>query len=427
MTKKKIFISLGVIAVIFILLAVFGRKDKKGIMVAAEKAATRNIVEEVTASGTIYPESEVKISPDVSGEIIDLYVQEGDTVKKGQLLVRINPDIYQTQLEQAKAGLNNAKASSANIQAQLLRTRANVELQSKNFEMQEKLYKEKVISQQEYNTAEAQYEMSRAELKAAEKQALASEYNTQSVEASVNQAGKTYNRTSVVAPTDGVITGLVSKRGERVVGTAQMAGTEMMRISDLSRMEVRVEVNENDIVRINVGDTAGIEVDAYDGRKFKGIVTQVANSSKNSAVAISTEQVTKYEVKVLILKSSYEDLMLENGGKMPFRPGMSSTVHIYTKTETNVLTVPVAAITLKEKMDNSGEKEEVVFVVEKGKAVKKVVKTGIQDTRYIKIIEGIKPGEKVISAPYEAINLKISNGTAVNVVDKEKLYEAASK
>lgn len=427
MTKKKIFISLGVIAVIFILLAVFGRKDKKGIMVAAEKAATRNIVEEVTASGTIYPESEVKISPDVSGEIIDLYVQEGDTVKKGQLLVRINPDIYQTQLEQAKAGLNNAKASSANIQAQLLRTRANVELQSKNFEMQEKLYKEKVISQQEYNTAEAQYEMSRAELKAAEKQALASEYNTQSVEASVNQAGKTYNRTSVVAPTDGVITGLVSKRGERVVGTAQMAGTEMMRISDLSRMEVRVEVNENDIVRINVGDTAGIEVDAYDGRKFKGIVTQVANSSKNSAVAISTEQVTKYEVKVLILKSSYEDLMLENGGKMPFRPGMSSTVHIYTKTETNVLTVPVAAITLKEKMDNSGEKEEVVFVVEKGKAVKKVVKTGIQDTRYIKIIEGIKPGEEVISAPYEAINLKISNGTAVNVVDKEKLYEAAAK
>ncbi len=427
MTKKKIFISLGVIAVIFILLAVFGRKDKKGIMVAAEKAATRNIVEEVTASGTIYPESEVKISPDVSGEIIDLYVQEGDTVKKGQLLVRINPDIYQTQLEQAKAGLNNAKASSANIQAQLLRTRANVELQRKNFEMQEKLYKDKVISQQEYNTAEAQYEMSRAELKAAEKQALASEYNTQSVEASVNQAGKTYNRTSVVAPTDGVITGLVSKRGERVVGTAQMAGTEMMRISDLSRMEVRVEVNENDIVRINVGDTAGIEVDAYDGRKFKGVVTQVANSSKNSAVAVSTEQVTKYEVKVLILKSSYEDLMVENGGKMPFRPGMSSTVHIYTKTETNVLTVPVAAITLKEKTDNSGEKEEVVFVVEKGKAVKKVVKTGIQDTRYIKIIEGIKPGEEVISAPYEAINLKISNGTAVNVVDKEKLYEAAAK
>ena len=427
MTKKKIFISLGVIAVIFILLAVFGRKDKKGIMVAAEKAATRNIVEEVTASGTIYPESEVKISPDVSGEIIDLYVQEGDTVKKGQLLVRINPDIYQTQLEQAKAGLNNAKASSANIQAQLLRTRANVELQRKNFEMQEKLYKEKVISQQEYNTAEAQYEMSRAELKSAEKQALASEYNTQSVEASVNQAGKTYNRTSVIAPTDGVITGLVSKRGERVVGTAQMAGTEMMRISDLSRMEVRVEVNENDIVRIDVGDTAGIEVDAYDGRKFKGIVTQVANSSKNSAAAISTEQVTKYEVKVLILKSSYEDLMVENGGKMPFRPGMSSTVHIYTKTESNVLTVPVAAITLKEKNDNSGEKEEVVFVVEKGKAVKKVVKTGIQDTRYIKIIEGIKPGEEVISAPYEAINFKISNETAVHVVDKEKLYEAAAK
>jgi HlyD family secretion protein len=427
MTKKKIFISIGVIAVIFILLAVFGKKDKKGIMVATEKVSLRNIVEEVTASGTIYPESEVKISPDVSGEIIDLYVQEGDTVKKGQLLVRINPDIYQTQLEQAKAGLNNAKATSANIQAQLLRTKSNVELQRKNFEMQEKLFKEKVISQQEYNTAEAQYEMSRAELQAAEKQALASQYNTQSVEASVNQAGKTYNRTSVIAPTDGVITGLVSKRGERVVGTAQMAGTEMMRISDLSRMEVRVEVNENDIVRINVGDSAGIEVDAYDGKKFRGIVTQVANSSKNSSTTISTEQVTKYEVKVLILKSSYEAIMAENNGKMPFRPGMSSTVHIYTKTESNVLTVPVAAITLKEKSDNSGEKEEVVFVVVNGKAVKKVVKTGIQDTRFIKILEGLKKDEEVISAPYEAINFKISDGGAVNVVDKEKLYEAVAK
>ena len=426
MLKKKYIIIMAIVTVVLIVVAIVAKKDNKGLKVAVEKVTVRNIVEEVTASGTIYPENEVKISPDVSGEIIDLYVKEGDTVKQGQLLVRINPDIYQTQLEQAKAGFNNAKASSANVQAQLLRTRSNVELQRKNFEMQQKLFKDKVISQQEYNNAEAQYEMAKAELQAAEKQTLASQYNAESVEASVNQASKNYNRTSVHAPTAGVITGLVSKKGERVVGTAQMAGTEMMRISDLDRMEVRVDVNENDIVRIKVGDSAGIEVDAYEGKKFKGIVTQVANSSKSSATSISTDQVTKYEVKVLILRSSYEYLMNENGGRMPFRPGMSSTVHIFTKTEFDVLTVPVSSITLKEKADN-GEKEEVVFVVENGKAVKKVIKTGIQDTRYIKILEGLKKDETVISAPYEAINFNISEGTKVNVVPKDMLYNTEKK
>lgn len=423
MSSKKIIIVLSVVAVLLILVAVFKKKDSKGIKVAIEKAEMRDIVEEVTASGTIYPETEVKISPDVSGEIVDLYVKEGDTVKRGQLLVRINPDIYQTQLQQAEAGLNNAKASSENIMAQLLRTKSNVELQKKNFEMQKKLFQDKVISQQEFNNSEAQYEMAKAELQAAEKQVVAAKYNVESVGASVQQAGKTYNRTSVVAPSDGVITGLVSKKGERVVGTAQMAGTEMMRISDLDRMEVRVDVNENDIVRINVGDSTGIEVDAYMGKIFKGIVTQVANSAKSSASAMSTDQVTKYEVKILILRSSYEEMMRENNGKMPFRPGMSSTVHIYTKKEVKVLAVPVASITMKEKKDDANEKEEVVFVVVDGKAVKKAIKTGIQDTRYIKITEGIKQGDLIISAPYEAINLKLKDGMAVKIVEKELLYD----
>jgi HlyD family secretion protein len=422
MFKKKYVIILGSIVLLLILVAVFSKKEKKGIKVSVEKVELRNITEEVTASGTIYPENEVKISPDVSGEIIELYVEEGDTVKKGQPLVRINPDIYQTQLEQAKAGYNNAKASAANVEAQLIRTKQNVELQSKNYEMQKKLFKDKVISQQEYNNAEAQYEMAKAELKAAEKQALASQYNAESVAASVNQASKNYNRTIVSAPTDGIITGLTSKKGERVVGTAQMAGTQMMSISDLERMEVRVDVNENDIVRIKEGDSASIEIDAYQGKKFMGVVTQVANSSKSSGTSISTDQVTKYEVKVLILKSSYESLVQENGGRIPFRPGMSSTVHIFTKYERNVLAVPVASVTLKDKTDNSGEKDEVVFVVENGKAVKKIIKTDIQDTRYIKVLSGIKQGDVVIAAPYEAINLTINEGTKVNVVDKELLY-----
>lgn len=423
MSFKKILIILSAVALILVLVAIFGKKGNKGIKVAVEKAIARDITEEVTASGTIYPENEIKISPDVSGEITELLVQEGDTVKKGQVLVRINPDIYQTQLEQAKAGLNNAKANAANVQAQLTRTRANVELQKKNFEMQKKLFADKVISQQEYNTAEAQYDMSKAELQSAEKMALASMYNTESVEASVQQAGKTYNRTTVLAPAGGIITGLVSKKGERVVGTAQMAGTEMMRISDLERMEVRVDVNENDIVRINVGDSAGIEVDAYLGKTFRGIVTQVANSAKSSAASLNTDQVSKYEVKILILRSSYEAMMAENGGKIPFRPGMSSTVHIFTKQEKQVLAIPVSSITLKEKKDNPDEKEEVVFVVSGGKVVQKAVKTGIQDTKYIRVTEGLKPGETVVSAPYEAINLKLSEGTSVEVVDKDALYE----
>ncbi len=429
MTKrKKIIITISVVVVLLIVLVKISGPKNLGIKIAVEKIATQNIVEEVTASGTIYPESEVKISPDVSGEIIDLYVHEGDTVVKGQLLVRINPDLYQSQLDQAKAGLNNAKANSSNIQAQLTRTKANVEMQRKNFDRQKKLFADKVISQQEFDNSEAQYKMAQAELEAGEKQALAAVYNTQSVEAGVEQAGKNYGRTSVHAPANGVITGLNSKKGERVVGTAQMAGTEMMRISDLSRMEVRVDVNENDIVRIKVGDTAGIEVDAYQGKTFKGIVTQVANSAKSSLTAsISTDQVTKFEVKILILKESYEPLMLENEGRMPFRPGMSASVHVYTKTEKNVLAVPVASVTLKEKKDNAEEKEEIVFIVENGKAIKRKVKTGIQDTRYIKILEGVKAGEQVVAAPFEAINNKLIDGGGVQIVEKEKLYEVKEK
>jgi HlyD family secretion protein len=422
MTKKiKIIIAVSAAVVLLIAYSIAKGRGSKDIKVAAETTLKRDITEEVTASGTIYPENEVKISPDVSGEIIDMYVQEGDTVKQGQLLVRINPDIYETQLEQAKAGLNTAKANTANVQAQLNRTRANAELQRKNFEMQKKLYDDKVISQQEYNTAEAQYLMSVAELKAAEKQSLASEFNTQSVEAGLSQAGKTYRRTTVIAPTSGVITGLVSKKGERVVGTAQMAGTEMMRISDLNRMEVRVDVNENDIVRIDVGDTANIEVDAYLGKTFKGIVTQVANSAKAN-LSTGTDQVTKYEVKILILPSSYAEVMAENNGKMPFRPGMSSTVHILTKTVKQVLAVPVASITLKDKDSAVDEKEEVVFVVNNNVVIKRAITTGIQDTRYIQILSGLKPGDVVVSAPYEAINLKLMDGQKVQVVDKESLF-----
>lgn len=422
MSSKKVFIILGIITALLVLYGIFSKKDNKGIKVATQKVSLQNIVEEVTASGTMFPESEVKISPDVSGEIIELYVEEGDSVKKGQLLARINPDIYQTQLEQANASLNSAKATTANTEAQLSRIKANFDLQKKNFDMQKKLFDEKVISQQEFNNSEAQFTMSKADFDAAQKQVLASQYNAESVKANVSQAGKNYNRTNVIAPSSGIITGLVSKKGERVVGTAQMAGTEMMKISNLNRMEVRVEVNENDVVRINVGDSAGIVVNAFPDKKFKGIVTQVGNSSKTNIAASATEQVSKYEVKVLLLESSYHALIQENGGKMPFRPGMSSTVHIYTKQEMNVLAVDVSAITMKEKVDNPTEKEEVVYIFNNGVVSKRVVKTGIQDTRFIHILEGLKKDEEIIIAPYEAINFKLTDGAKVNKVKKEDLY-----
>ena len=422
MSTKKIIIVLASVSIVLIVAVLFAKKDKKGLKIATDKVSLQNIVEEVTASGTIFPENEVKISPDVSGEIIDLYIQEGEQVQKGQLLARINPDIYQTQLEQANAGLNNAKANAANVQAQLTRVRASLELQKKTYEMQKKLFEDKVISQQEFNTAEAQYLMSKAEYESAEKQVLASQYNTASVQASVNQAGKNYNRTNVIAPTSGVITGLVTKKGERVVGTAQMAGTEMMRISNLSRMEVRVEVNENDIVRIHVGDSAGVEVNAFPGKMFKGIVTQVANSSKSTGVQMSTDQVTKYEVKVLILESSYQKLLEENKGRWLFRPGMSSTVHIYTTYKKQVTAIDVSAITMKEKKGDATEKEEVVFVYENGIAKKRVVKTGIQDTKFIHVISGLKEGDEVIVAPYEAISFKLTDGMKVKKTERELLY-----
>ena len=427
MSTKKIIIILSVIIVGLIFFSKFTGKSKKGTKVAVEKVVKRTIVEEVTASGTIYPESEVKISPDISGEIIDLLVKEGDTVQKGQLLVRINPDLYQTQLDLAKAGLNSAKANTANVQAQLNSAKSNLRMQEKLYERQKKLFQDKVISQQEFDNAENQYNVAVANLEGVEKQALSSLYNVQSVEANVQQSSKNYGRTSVYAPTEGVITGLVSKKGERVVGTAQMAGTEMMRISDLSKMEVRVDVNENDIVRIKLGDTAGIEVDAYQGKKFKGVVTQVANSAKNSLVQSATDQVTKFEVKVLILPESYEELMKENQGRLPFRPGMSASVHIYTKVENNVLAVPVTSVTMKEKSDNSGEKEEVVFLVVDNKIVKKAVKTSIQDIKYIKISEGIKEGETVVALPYEAINYQLKEGDLVQIVDKEALFVTDKK
>ncbi|MBC7425426.1 MAG: efflux RND transporter periplasmic adaptor subunit [Bacteroidia bacterium] len=446
MKTKKIIIILVAIVIVLVIIAALTKKGGKGTKVSVEKASMHNIVEEVSASGKIYPESEVKISPDVSGEITELYVKEGDTVKQGTLLLKINPELYITTLDQAKASLNTAKANSANSEAQLSRVNASYLQQQKLWERSQKLFKEKVLSQQDYDNAEAQYMMSKADYEASQKAVLSSKYNIESVQANVQQATKSYGRTSIYAPSDGIVTALNSEKGERVVGTSQMAGTEIMRISNLDNMEVRVDVNENDIVRIKLGDTANIEVDAYGNRVFKGIVTLVANSATQSSSLTSTDQVTNFQVKIRILSSSYKDLIKQAAGRIPFKPGMSASVNIITSTESNVLSIPVSAVTVKSSdmekkkdvsggdkktndtpVDNNAPKDEIVWIVSNGKATMRVVKTGIQDTRYIKVLEGIKEGETVVSFPFDAITYKLKEGTVVEVVDKESLFEMDKK
>ncbi len=422
MKKNKFVIIISLFILILLIFVIFKGKKKGGIKVAVEKVSERKIIETVSASGVIYPQNEVKISADVSGEIVDMYVLEGDTVKKGQLLFKINPDIYITQLDQSKAGLNASKANLANIEAQLNSAKSNYLLQEKIFDRQKQLLKDKVTSQQEFEQAENQLKVSQANLESAEKQALSALYNTRSVEASVQQSSKSYNRTMVYAPESGIITGLNSKIGERVVGTAQMAGTDIMRISDLSKMEVRVDVNENDVVRIKVGDSCDVEVDAYQNKKFKGIVSMVANSAKNSGNGFG-DQATKFEVKILLLANSYEDLIIENSGRIPFRPGMNASVQIQTKVIEKILSVPVSSVTMKEKLENTDEKEQVVFVLENNIVKKRVVKTGIQDIGYIQVLEGLKKEETVVSFPYHIINFSLKEGDKVKVVNKEEVYK----
>lgn len=443
--KKKILRISLLAALLLVILLAIGRKSgcvgKKDItQVACENPAKRNIVETVSASGKIQPETEVKISPDVSGEVVELYVKEGDKVTKGMLLAKINPDIYISNFERMQASLNAQKANEANAKARVAQVKAQFINTKANFERNENLWKQGVISQSEYDAAKAAFEVAKEEVTAAEETYKAARYTVESTEAAVKEARENLTKTSIFSPVDGTISKLSVEKGERVVGTSQFAGTEIMRIANLSEMEVNVSVNENDIVRVKLGDTAIVEVDAYLNRKFRGVVTEIANTA--SVSGISAEQVTNFEVKIRILRSSYSDLIDEkHPERSPFRPGMSASVNIRTETRNNVLSVPIASVIAREDSAaaaKSGRKpgsekktetelKEYVFVYADGKVRMTEVKTGIQDNMYIEIISGITEAEEVVSAPYTAISKKLKNGTAVKKVKKEELFKETAE
>lgn len=444
---KWILISVGILLVLMVVLSktgVFGKDE--GIKVTAEKAQKRTITEIVNASGKIYPEIEVKISPDISGEITELNVKEGDSVKKGQVLARIYADIYNIQRNQAASGVEQTQAQVANSQAAIDALKAQMEQAQRTYDMQKKLFDDKVISRNEFNIADANLKSSKANYNAALQGIRGGQASVQSARASLEKANKDLSRTAVIATMDGVVSLLNVKQGERVVGSNLMSGTEMLRIADMAKIEIRVDVGENDVPKVKLGDSALIDVDAYIDRKFKGIVTQIASSNNGaatqSALASTSSDVTQYKVYIRLLPESYKDLL--GKGVFPFRPGMSANADIQTKTHVNVMSVPINAVTTRDKNDSlktdkkkaeeesslkpasetDDDLEVVVFIIDKeGKVSKKKVKTDIQDINYIEITEGLKEGEEVVTGPYDVVSKTLKTGKKVKVVDKKELFE----
>ncbi|WP_394907571.1 efflux RND transporter periplasmic adaptor subunit [uncultured Mesonia sp.] len=415
MKKKKILVI--VISVLVLIAFLIGGKkagwfgkadDLKQVEVALLEKM--NLIETVSATGKIQPEVEVKLSSEVSGEIIELPIKEGQRVEKGDLLVKINPDLYQSSLQRSQASYQNIKANLEQAKASLKEAEAN-------YNRNKTLFEKGVISQSEWDAVLSRYEVAKATQKSAY-------YNVQSAAATVNEAQDNLGRTTIYAPMSGTISKLDAELGERVVGTQQMAGTEILRVANLNEMEVEVDVNENDIVKINVGDSALVEVDAYLDKKFKGLVTAISNSAND---ALSADQVTNFKVKVKILKESYADLLAGKGENYsPFRPGMTATVDIITNSKKDILAVPISAIVIKAETTKSNasglddKTYEAVFIKEEGKAKLQAIKTGIQDETNIEILEGLKEGDEIITGPYSLVTKKLKDGHAVEEIKKSK-------
>ena len=415
--KKKTLIWIIVVVALLIVLLLVGKKagwfgqsgDYKEVEIT--KIDPVNIIETVAATGKIQPEVEVALSSEVSGEIIELPIKEGQTVEKGDLLVKINPDLIQAAVSQSQAGLQNVRAQLSQAQA----SEKNAKL---NYDRNKALFEKGVISKSEWDKSVTDYDMAQANAKAAY-------YNVQSAAANVKQSVDNLSRTTIYAPMSGTISKLSVELGERVVGTAQMAGTEIVRVANLQKMEVEVDVNENDIVKVAVGDSTIVEVDAYLKREFKGVVTAIANSAES---ALTADQVTNFKVKVSILQESYKDLV---EGKpesySPFRPGMTATVDVITNKKSNVIGVPISAIVIKtdttdskkpytgEVANTNAEKFEAVYVKEGEEAKLRIVKTGIQDDSNIEILSGLKEGETVITGPYNTVTKLLKQGDKVQV------------
>lgn len=449
--NKKLYWIIGaVILAILVTLVILKRNGSigpsKDTKVATEMVSKRTIIETVSANGKIQPETEVKLSPDVSGEIIDLNVKEGDVIKKGQILAKINPEIYRSSLDRVVGALNSQKATLANSKARLAQVKASFINSKNSYERSKKLFDQKAISSSEFDQAISTFEQSKAEVTAAEENIKAAEFGVSSANASVKEAQENFTKTTIFAPCDGIVSKLNVEKGERVSGAGQFsAGTEILRIANMDLMRVNVSVNENDIVRVKLGDTALIEVDSYLNRKFKGLVTEIATSA--NTVGLTADQVTNFDVKVRILKESYADLQPKNQPTYsPFRPGMSANVEIRTKRVLNVLTIPIQAVTTridstKIKLASAAKKDEkpnaddqtpkkaedpqqeIVFAYVKGVAKLVKVKTGVQDNSYIQIISGLKENDEIISAPYSVVTKKLKDGDKVIKVEKAKLYE----
>lgn len=452
MKKRIIWIVVILVVLIVVLVGlksggVIGKDE--GTKVASEKVTTRTIIETVNASGKVFPEIEVKVSPDISGEIVDLEVEEGDSVRRGQVLAKIYADIYSTQRNQAASEVERQEAMLANSRAQLSSLQSALDLAKRTYDRQKQLLADKVISASEFEQAENSYRGAQANFNAAQETIRSAQAAISSSKANLEKANKDLSRTAVLASMDGVVSLLNVKEGERVVGSNMMAGTEMMRIADMSMIEVQVDVSENDIPKVSLDDSALVEVEAYGARKFKGLVTKIASSSTTTgASAATTNDVTNYKVHIRLLRDSYKDLIdPKRPRSFPFRPGMNASADIQTNTKENVMAAAINAVTTREpgtdkvvdtKKNTKQEEgmqeqtkntltnalDEVVFVLQPDGTVKRVkVKTGVQDINYIEITSGLKGGEEIIIAPYNVVSKTLKDGMKVKVVPQDKLFE----
>jgi HlyD family secretion protein len=452
MKRNKILRLTLIILAVLIIFVIVGRNagwigEEPAIKVTIEAAEKRSIVEIVTASGKVQPVTEAKIAPDVSGEIVQILVKEGDFVQLGDLLVRINPDIYESALDRVEASLNTSRANLANARARKSQAEAQFINAKASFERNQMLFNQDAISESEFDSARANFLVAQAEVEAGQQSVVAAEFQVKSAEAALREARESLTKTNIFSPMDGTISRLDAELGERVVGTSQFAGTEILRIANLNEMELMVEVNENDIIRVNEGDTAMIEVDAWLNEEFTGIVTSIANSAL--AQGLSVDQVTNFEVRIRILPESYQHLQKQDRPHLsPFRPGMSASADIRTQIVSDVVSIPIQAVTTREGLqnqdkDNSPEEDgneeseeltdsnddeqttriqEYVFVYADGEVKLTPVVSGIQDSNYIEIKSGLEESDQVVTGPFRAVSRALNDGDKVVTVSRSELF-----
>ena len=437
--KRTWIIIIVVVLVILIIFAVNKGNTGSGLAVTVEEVKTGSIIETVSANGKIQPAQDVMISPYISGEVVELYVKEGDEVETGDLLVKIDPEIYISAFERAEANLSSQQANLANSKARLAQAEAQFTNARVSYERNKSLWEQNVIAQSEYDASKANYEVARAEVDAAAQTVASAEFAIRSAQATLREARDNLQKTTVAAPNSGTVSKLNVEKGERVTGASQFsAGTEIMRIANLQNMEVNVEVNENDIVRVSLFDTCTIEVDAYLNKEFLGVVTEIATSA--NTVGVSAEQVTNFDVKIMVLPESYADLVPgDDPTYSPLRPGMSATVEIQTEYAKDVLIIPIGAVTTRtdtvapaETPDastgegNAGDEKEfveVVFLNDNGVARLQEVEIGIQDNTNIEVRGGLEAGQQVVTGPYSLVSKILKDGDELKITKREDLFK----